>query len=642
MAKKNVLTAGKKVKADQAARAGDRLQARELYAAVCKLDPLDVEAWGKLALIEKNLGNFQDAERCARRALALSPQLAFAHYALGQALHGQGQRAAACASYRTAIGLMPDFADAHYLLGLALHEEGAMSESVASLRQALRLRPDFAEALAELGAIGIDLGDIDGGLDFLRRAAALRPGDAAVQGNIGHALRLQGKNQAALEQFRHALKLAPENPDLIAGLAGLLEKMGSTGEAESLAAKGLRLAPGHPVCNLVAAQLDRRAERLHEAAERLQSLLGTTLPAGTEARIMLELGQLLDQMGDFERAYPLIVEGKRRKAQATLGGEADGRKEAYLTRVARARQLATPALASLLREQTSQQAARQFSERPPSGNAEGAGVAGGVAGSPVFLIGFPRSGTTLLEQILDSHPAIRAMEEKPAVATMVSRALAMLDEQQCTLADLNEGQVAELRERYFAEVVRHIDLPSGLMLVDKMPLNTIEAPVIARVFPDARFILAIRHPCDVCLSCLMQDFATNAGMANFFSLEDAAHLYAQVMDGWRHYAESLPLNHHRIRYEDLVADVPGETRKLLDFLGLPWDDAVLSHSEHARRRGAINTPSYHQVVQPVYQRARYRWRRYEARMAGVLPLLQPFIERFGYAEEAAPSSRNGS
>lgn len=609
MVKKNILTAGKKRKADEAANRGDRLTAQALYASVCKLDPLDVEAWIKLSLTEKDLGNYPQAERCARRALVLNPQFGYVHYALGQALHSQFQRVDAIASYRVATALMPDFPDAHYLLGLALHEQGEMSAATASLRQALLCRADFPEALAELGAIYLELGLVELGLEQLQRAVHLAPAHLVALGNISHALRLLGQNQAAMDNFRHALDLAPENVDLIAGLAGLLEKAGKTDESQGLVTRALQIDPTHTMTHIVAARLERGGQQLQAAIDRLQGLLQPTLGIDISSEILLEMGQIYDQMGDPASAFPLIVEGKRKKAMATLAG--DGGSEAYLARLAKIRLLATPELANVLRKCAEQ--------------------AAGDAPAPVFLIGFPRSGTTLMEQILDSHPAIQAMEEKSTVAHVVNRALDMLDQQKCALSDLDESQLSELRQLYFTEVAKHISLRPGNVLIDKMPLNTVGVPVIARVFPTAKFIVAIRHPCDVSLSCLMQNFATNASMANFFTLKDTVHLYTQVMGAWLHYAELLPLDFHLIRYEDLIIDVPFESRKLLDFLGLPWDDAVLGHTEHARQRGAINTPSYHQVVQPIYQRSKYRWKRYEQQLSDVMPLLQPFIDKFGYA-----------
>ncbi|MBT9505961.1 tetratricopeptide repeat-containing sulfotransferase family protein [Rhodoferax sp.] len=610
MSKKNVLTSGKKIKADFAANAGDLVQAQALFSSVCKLDPMDAEAWTKLSLIEKRLGNFIHAERSARRSLLLAPKLGYAHFALGQALHSQEKRLDAIESYRAAIRLLPDFADAHYLLGLALHEQGAVSESIISLEQALRSRPSFPEALAELGAIYINLGRIEVGLDHLQHAAALRPLDTVVLGNIGHALHLKGENPAALKNFRHALSLAPEDVDLIASLAGILEKMGETVEAKRLATQGLHLAPAHVVGNLVMAQLERREQRLQQAADRLQRLLTPTLSINLSADITLELGQIYDQMGDAMSAYPMIVEGKRKKAMAALGPNSDSTGQAYTDRHTRVRQLVTAELRSQIEVER---------------------VADVDRIDPVFLIGFPRSGTTLMEQILDSHPNIQAMEEKPAVSLMAERALEMMDWQPGFLTDLHESQLNELRQIYFMAVAKYINLRPDNRLIDKMPLNTVLVPIIARVFPNAKFIVAIRHPCDVCLSCLMQNFAVNAGMANFFNIENTVNFYSQVMDSWLHYSEQLPLNFYQLRYEDLIENIPQKSRELLDFLGLPWDDAVLRHTDHARQRGAINTPSYHQVVQPIYLRSKFRWRRYEQQLSHVLPILQPFIEKFGYA-----------
>jgi Sulfotransferase family len=161
--------------------------------------------------------------------------------------------------------------------------------------------------------------------------------------------------------------------------------------------------------------------------------------------------------------------------------------------------------------------------------------------------------------------------------------------------------------------------------------------LIWRVFPDAKFILAVRHPCDVCLSCFMQNFALNQAMATFYSLESTAALYAKVMGLWQQYVQKLPIRYHRIRYEDLVSNFEHETRRLLDFLEVGWDDAVLQHTEHARKRGTISTPSYHQVTQPIYQHAKYRWKRYAKQLESVMETLQPYIEYFGYEEQEKES-----
>lgn len=610
MVKNRVMTRGRKAKADQAAREGRLDEAQALFGSASRTDPSDVEAWAKLSLVEKRLGRFQEAEACARRALVLNPRLGFCHYALGAALHSQARLPEAIAAYRQAIKCQPDFADTYYLLGNAFQESGIPANAIACFHKALALRPDFPEVLGNLGAVLIGMGEVDQSMAVLERALSLQPGNVVALGNMGNALLLKGKASAALDAYRHALKLKPDTIEVMAGLAGLLEKTGKLDEAAALARRGLELVPKDPAMNLVAAQLARRDKRYQDAADLLESLEIKSLPMDMAADIELALGQIYDHLDDPERAFALISSGNGKKAKISGFAEASRRK--YLDRVAVLRRLATPSLARVVSESAKR-------DRPEHT-------------TPVFMIGFPRSGTTLLEQILDSHPAIQAMEEKGAVAAMVNRFLAGAGDQEDALAVMTEAEAARLREIYFNEVRKHVDLWPGALLLDKLPLNTVGVPMIQRIFPNAKFILALRHPCDACLSCLMQNFAFNEGMASFFSLEDTVGTYSAVMGAWRSYVEVLPLEYHRVRYEDLIANVEKETRALLAFLGLEWDDAVLQHTEHARQRGTINTPSYHQVVQPIYQHAKYRWRRYEKQFAPVMAELRPFIRYFGYDE----------
>ncbi len=249
---------------------------------------------------------------------------------------------------------------------------------------------------------------------------------------------------------------------------------------------------------------------------------------------------------------------------------------------------------------------------------------------PIFLIGFPRSGTTLLDQILDSHPALQVIEEQALIENIYRNLAQTAAGYPAALATLDTDQIRKLRQQYFDHAARYLEAGAGTHFIDKLPLNTADIGLIARLFPEARIILALRHPCDVCLSCFMQAFAPNDAMANFYTIEDTARLYAEVMGLWQHYESLLPLNYHRVKYEDIVADFAGETRRLLNFLGLDWDARVLEYNRHARARKHINTPSYNQVTEEIYTRARYRWQRYDEQLRPVMPMLAPFIDYFGY------------
>jgi hypothetical protein len=224
------------------------------------------------------------------------------------------------------------------------------------------------------------------------------------------------------------------------------------------------------------------------------------------------------------------------------------------------------------------------------------------------------------------------MEEKPAVDIVKKAVEKLPGGYPDSLANLTAEDADRLRRAYFAEVDRFMGGPPPGILVDKMPLNTIEVGLIHRLFPKAKILLALRHPCDVVLSGFMQAFKPNAAMVHFGGLADTAKFYASVMSLWHRYAEVLPLDVLTTRYEDLVADFEAETRRILTFLGLPWEDSVLSYAERAKSR-PIATPSYHQVVQPIYAQSVGRWHNYREQMAEVLPVLRPFVEAFGYQLE---------
>jgi hypothetical protein len=248
----------------------------------------------------------------------------------------------------------------------------------------------------------------------------------------------------------------------------------------------------------------------------------------------------------------------------------------------------------------------------------------------VFLVGFPRSGTTLLDQILDSHPGIQGIEEKPMIEKIVEKLSVFPGEYPAVLASLNERDIAKLRKEYMTLVDGHISREPGSTIIDKLPLNIIHIGLINSLFPRSRIILALRHPCDVCLSNFMQHYEINDAMANFFTLEDTVELYDQVMSLWREYVEILSLDYIEFRYESLLENSEAEIRPLLDFLQLDWDPSLLDYTNHAKKRGAINTPSYSQVTKPIYHQAKYRWQKYQQYLKPVMDRLESHITYFSY------------
>ena len=607
-----------------------------------ELEPDFATAAYNLANTLKDQGKLDAAVAAYERALASKPDYLEAHCNLGIALRAQGRLEAAVAVYGRALELEPDSAQVLNNLGLALHDQGELGRAVARYRRALEAEPDYAEAWNNLGNALRAQDELDEAVAAYRRALAVRPEDTEALCNLGVALRRQGKLEEAAAAYRQALHIDPGliearnnlgvalrqaghmaeavasfrqvleiNPRLVearSNLGEIYEKTNRLDEAEALLAGAAPEDRAQPALRRLGATLLRRRGRLEAALAELAGLPEPATESRLAQRIRFELGLLHDLSGAPEAAMAEFAEGNRLRARSYEASRVN------------------PA-AALEGVRT---IAARFTPDWVRGWRPGAHA--GEAPAPIFIVGFPRSGTTLLDQVLDAHPGLQVLEERPclpALARFLSETPAGYPG---ALAALDARTAAEAREVYAQAVARHIERTPGTTLVDKFPLNLIHMGLIQRLFPGAKVIFALRHPCDVCLSSFMQYVELNDAMANFLSLEASATFYDAVMGLWRRYAELLPTAFHTLRYEALVADFEGEIRAVIDYLDLDWDAAVLDYASHAKARKHIASPSYHQVTEPIYARAKYRWKRYEKHLAPVMDKLAPHIEYFGYGE----------
>jgi len=250
--------------------------------------------------------------------------------------------------------------------------------------------------------------------------------------------------------------------------------------------------------------------------------------------------------------------------------------------------------------------------------------------SPLFVVAFPRSGTTLLEQMLDAHPGLGAMDEQPFLQLAIDDIQSLGGSYPERLASLGPEDHVAVRSRYFERVASRVRLTPGQRLVDKNPLNLLRLPAIRWLFPDATVLLVLRHPCDVLLSCHLQQFRAPEFAVLCRSLESLALGYVRAFDFFYSQQALLQARVLELRYENLVSDLEHVTRTLCEFAGLPWDAAMLNPARHALSKAYISTPSYTQVIQPVSRRAVDRWRRYASYFRPVMPILQPYLDRWGY------------
>jgi len=250
--------------------------------------------------------------------------------------------------------------------------------------------------------------------------------------------------------------------------------------------------------------------------------------------------------------------------------------------------------------------------------------------NPIFLVGFPRSGTTLLDSILRSHSKILVLEEKLIISSIRDRFFSKNDNKINSLELLSEDDVVSLQYEYFDKLheITREDIHDKI-IIDKLPLNLIEIGFIKRIFPQSKFILMMRHPCDVVLSCFISDFKINEGMANFYNLKDTTILYNEVFSLWDQYLAVYDFAYHIVKYEEVVLNFDNTIKKTVNFLNLEWEEDVKNFNVTALARKKINTPSYNQVVQPLYEKSINRWKKYDE-MKKVYPLLEYWIKKYNY------------
>jgi tetratricopeptide (TPR) repeat protein len=558
------------------------------YQRALAVRPDYAEAHHNLGAALREQGRLDEAVARYQQALALRPDYAEAHCNLGVALQEQGQLDGAVARYQRAVALRPDYAKAHNNLGVALREQGKLDEAVAQLQRALALEPSVAEVHCNLGYALRDQYKLDEAVASYRQALTLRPDYAQAHNNLGHALRDQGKLDEAVASCRQALALEPDYAEAHNNLGLVLRDLGRLKEARHAYEKAIELAPRNPSFYLNLAAIKRFAPGDAELAA-MEKLASEPAALAAEDQIYLQfaLGKAYGDLGDHERSFRHLLEGNALKRQRIVYDEAG-----TLGGFARIREVFTP---EIMREK------RDLGDPSPR---------------PVFIIGMPRSGTTLIEQILASHPRVFGAGELRIIAEAVA-GMSRPDGAAAPFPDAVFSMGGEQLRRFGASYVAAVQAlaPNAERITDKMPHNFRFAGLIHLALPNARIIHTRRDPVDTCLSCFSKyfagDFPYNYDLAELGRYYRA---YEALMEHWR---KVLPQGVMlEVQYEDVTADLEGQARRMVAHCGLEWDDACLSFHETQR---PVRTASAVQVRQPIYRTSVGRWRPYEH-------LLGPLIE----------------
>ena len=586
-------------------------------------------------------GQFQKVVDTSFHLLKQFPNSVILQNISGAAHAGLGRLTDAITSYKKAIAIEPNYVDAYYNLGFALREKGNLEEAVKNFNKVISLNPNYVDAYNNMAVTLEKQGKLEEALKAYKKAIAIKPDYADAHYNMATTLEKQGKLEEAVISYNKAISIKPDYADAYFNMASTLEAQGKLEEAIGAYKKTLDIKPDYSAawsngaralegwnkleqldlwlkkafnaCKILPPELQfQRAKLLwrnkeYEKTTDIINAINFDLITDNLKKECLNLeAKCFEALKDFDKAYKSFDEmnslAKKSKEYAQCNPE------------------------SYIEEKRNQLA--KLKSRPvpifpdyttPQPNSD-----------PAFLVGFPRSGTTLLDTILRSHSRIEVVEEK---ATTKAAQTFIYKNNHSDIVNrlLPPAILSGARKAYHAELNKHLSqVNSSSICIDKLPLNLVKTPLINHLYPRAKFILALRHPLDAILSCWMQNFALNPAMAVMTDLDQTVDLYCLGMETFKKSWTDYNLSVHLIRYEDLLENLAEETTALLKFLDLDWEPQMKNYQDTAIKRGKINTPSYSQVVQPIYKNAKYRWLKYEKYLGKYLEQVTPWINEFGY------------
>lgn len=571
-----------------AQQATDHLpQAAATFRRLTQLRPEVSAHWNNLAVVSRQAGDPVGAEQALLTALALAPDDAEVHYNLGLLHTQQRQWLLARQHLLNAAHLAPHFIEARLQAAYACHVCGDNTQQEAMLVGADAWPPQPAEQALVLSAMLSVQGELDAALRTLAQARLPAEPEAASA-----RLRIAAQRVLLYERTNQMALARSELEQLPQAVIEALPQQAAQARAEGWRA--------HAVMAM-------RSGAVAEAETLYRRVLAEGIDEDSEASAAFGLAAALDRQSRHDEAWQAL-------------------ETAHAAQLQIAREVVPELLA--VDSRPLQVAGGNFAHD------DGADwkplTSPDRRHSPVFVVGFPRSGTTLLEQMIDAHPDFQSMDERAYIHDLIEGMELVGQHYPADLASLGQQDADQLRGAYQRMVGEVLPDLGTRRLVDKNPLNLLCLPMIMRLFPHARIILCLRHPCDVLLSCSMQPFRSPAFMVLCSSLPRLAQGYAHAFEQWHRDVAAFAPNVLEWRYESVVDRFDEQVARLGDFLEIADTTPMTRFAEHARGKRFISTPSYAQVTEGVHRKAVARWQHYRAQFEPVLPIIQPWLDRLGY------------
>jgi len=569
----------------------------------------DASAYNQLGRVLFNSGHPPQSQSAFEKAIAIKPDFAEAWHNLGHVLRAQNKLDEAEKAYARSAELAPYYRSGWLNLGLVKFARGKTTEGLANFHKLLELDPRHIEAHINAGIGEHILRNTGQAKMHYQQAIALDPKNDTALRHLGSLFADELDTESAVEYFRKALVLNPRMSDVWAELIELYERANRLDDAQQALTEASRILPNDANVQYMAAKLARRNNQIEQSVAIFKNIEERLLHPRFLQSFYFEFASTLDRAGEYALAYQTFEKANDLASRSIRVKQTDfAAFDRHMDAV----------------EEWLKTGARVEKYEKDEDLGE----------DLCFLLGFPRSGTTLLDVMLDGHPKTQTLEERATFEHVAFSIDKQFGGYPFGISTMNAAERQGLREQYRALLAKEGIQPMAAgVVIDKMPIRTVHAACIHRLFPRAKFLFALRHPCDVVLSNYMQNFAANEAFVHFNTLAESSRTYERVMRVWKTSSDLMPIPVHFVRYEQLVSDTERTLQEVCRFLDLPWIESISAHQNTLKDRGRIKTNSYHQVTEPVYVRSMNRWQHYRPQFEPYLAKIKPYADYFSYPLE---------
>ncbi len=644
-----------------------------LFEESIKKFPNSMESYSNLANLLYKKGKKDIAKKILNNAIELNPKYLRAYSNLAGIYVGERNFKKAELYLRKSLEINPKDINSLVNLACVLRDLDNPKQAEIFLKNALEINPEYDFALINLGAVLNELGQIDEGEHYLKKALKINPNSPIAINNLGNILTKKNKIKEAELCYRKAIQIKPDFSLAYNNLGSLLSKKGILFEAEKFTKEAINYNPKFELAYVNLGSIKIDLDKLSEAEELFLNAIEIKKNYNYAYTNLFRLYEKTNNINKLKRTIDSLNNNShiineilmykariafREKDYISAKKSIDKVSYEWISKTDHHTNILFWSFKAFIEEKNKNydqafecfeksQLNLKYNDYDPKifqdyiktyrknlDNEEYINKNKSInsfQSSPIFLIGFPRSGTTLLDTILRSHPEIDVLEEKPLINSVEQIIKTKYNYSLDELDKLNEKEIEFLRKHYLQILKNNSDKDKNAkILIDKFPFQTVSLPLINLLFPNSKIIFTHRNPYDTVLSCFQQSFEPNNAMSNFRSIESASEIYNLTMNMWSDYKTKLNIKFLTSKYEDLIENFDNQILKILNFLDVSWNESIKNYRDTAYKRVKINTPSSSQVVQPLYKTSIEKWRNYEKYFKNSHKYLDKWIKYFDY------------